>query len=163
MVLRVAGESDLDRILLWRNCFANRSVMFNPEIITKEQHFSWWIKVKDDDSKRILIFEFNGIASGVVIFFDIDPSEKIGHWGFYMDVELLASNKKSISAWIALEQESIRYAREVLNLKVLVCETLERNKAVLKLHLLNKFKVVRTYEKTIQNKSEIVVETQLRM
>ena len=148
-------------MLLWRNHHRNRSVMFNQKIIKEKEHIDWWEKNSKENNSRILIFEFDNEPAGVVIFFEIDHQNKSAHWGFYLNVEALEKNKILLRSWIALERETILYGKDMLQLKLLICETLASNKAVLNLHLKNNFKITKYYTKQINGKLEDVVETSL--
>jgi RimJ/RimL family protein N-acetyltransferase len=131
-VLRPARESDLEAMRLWRNQPANREVSLHQHVITPDEHARWWRTVALDPARRVLVFEADGDACGVVTFFDIAEAAdgRTASWGFYLDHERLAESGALLPAWSTIMREAVAYAFEELGLDVLNGEVLEENQAV---------------------------------
>ncbi|WP_410788960.1 GNAT family N-acetyltransferase [Kribbella sp. C-35] len=126
-MLRAATEDDVDTIRRLRNQQANRDVSITSHEITADEHAAWWAKTSVDPSRRVLIYERDGIA-GVVNFFDLEPTT--GAWGFFLDADGLAERGETLPAWIEIMREATAYAFDELGLEVLTGEVLEHNTVV---------------------------------
>jgi RimJ/RimL family protein N-acetyltransferase len=131
-VLRTATDGDVDIIRDLRNQQPNRDVSINSHEITAEEHLGWWAKASVDPTRRVLIYERDGVAAGVVNFFDLelDGSPKTGAWGFFLDAEGLAERGETLPAWIEVMKEATGYAFDELGLDDLYGEVLEHNAVV---------------------------------
>lgn len=131
-MLRPATDTDVQRMLEWRNQPANREVSNNQHVIGLDEHLAWWERAKTNDSRRDLIFEYDGRALGVVNFFDIDleAPEKSAEWGFYLDNETTTAEGIAMLVWQRVMKEAISYAFDELQLDVLNAEVLAHNEAV---------------------------------
>jgi UDP-4-amino-4,6-dideoxy-N-acetyl-beta-L-altrosamine N-acetyltransferase len=161
MSLRKAEESDLDQILKWRNQKVNRKVMFTSHLISQEEHLAWWENASIDEKRIVLIFEFEGLECGVVNFFDIDVATKSAHWGFFLNSDELTKKDLLFRAWSKLESDTIVYAKAILGVERLICETLEKNKAVLAMHEKFGFNRISTYDDTSENESKRTVRMEM--
>ncbi|MDH5184419.1 MAG: UDP-4-amino-4,6-dideoxy-N-acetyl-beta-L-altrosamine N-acetyltransferase [Gammaproteobacteria bacterium] len=161
-MLRAATQQDLDIMLSWRNAPSVRAMMFNEQEISQQEHKEWWQRVSADASKRILIMQHGGTATGVVNFFAINPEEKSCHWGFYMDPSDAVDNQKRLAIWLEIEQQAIDYAFHELGMNNLICETLLNNTHVIQLHKRFGFIVTRQYQQQRQTDTVEVVEMSLQ-
>ncbi len=155
-MLREVALQDLDKILRWRNSPDVRQVMFTDHIITKDEHLSWWERVKKDNSRENLVYVWKGEDVGVVNFYDIDNSTGEYYWGFYLS-DALNSQLTRMQIWQALEKEAIEYAFNDLNCKRLFCETFRFNQPVNEMHKRFGFKVVAIEKKSKGDKLEEVI------
>jgi RimJ/RimL family protein N-acetyltransferase len=126
-MLRAATEDDVDTIRQLRNQQANRDVSITSHEITADEHAAWWAKTSADPSRRVLIYERDGVA-GVVNFFDLEGAS--GAWGFFLDADGLAERGETLPAWIEIMREATAYAFDELGLEVLTGEVLEHNTVV---------------------------------
>jgi UDP-4-amino-4,6-dideoxy-N-acetyl-beta-L-altrosamine N-acetyltransferase len=126
-VLRIATDSDVDQIRIWRNHPTVRAVSVTDHEITEAEHRAWWTRVRDRASDRVLIFVDGGIDAGVVTFTAIDPVEAGAAWGFYLDVDGHDERGTALSAWLEVCREALDYAFGELDLRVLHGEVLEHN------------------------------------
>ena len=126
-MLRAATEHDVDTIRRLRNQQANRDVSITSHEITADEHAAWWAKTSADPSRRVLIYERDGVA-GVVNFFDLEGTT--GAWGFFLDADGLAERGETLPAWIEIMREATAYAFDELGLDVLTGEVLEHNTVV---------------------------------
>jgi len=126
-VLRIATDSDVDQIRIWRNHPTVRAVSVTDHEITEAEHGAWWSRVRDRASDRVLIFVHDGIDSGVVTFTAIDPIAAAATWGFYLDVAGHDERGTGLSAWLDVCREALDYGFGDLDLRVLHGEVLEHN------------------------------------
>ncbi|MEV6347070.1 GNAT family N-acetyltransferase [Actinoplanes sp. NPDC051851] len=146
-VLRPADDTDRDLILSWRNHPSVRAVSLTTHEIRPEEHAAWWATRK----ALVLIYEEDGVPSGVVIF-------NGNTWSFYLDVEGLGP--RLLAAWMRLEKEAVEYAFGPLGLTTLGGETLEENRQVLALHRRFGFRETRRYERIVDGVTKTVVWTE---
>jgi UDP-2,4-diacetamido-2,4,6-trideoxy-beta-L-altropyranose hydrolase len=69
--LRIANESDLQNIFDWRNHPSIRKMSSNSNVITWNDHVSWYKNANKDGNKLLLIVEIVRVPIGVVRF-DLD-------------------------------------------------------------------------------------------
>ena len=135
-MLRLATNSDIDRIRQWRNHPVVRAVSTTSHEITEAEHAAWWSRARADTRTRVLIFELDDEPCGVVTFTDIETADAAGvdgqtaTWGFHLDVESLDRQGRTLSAWLTLVGDAIGYAFDDLKLEVLRGEVLEHNTVV---------------------------------
>ncbi|HET6152213.1 MAG TPA: GNAT family N-acetyltransferase [Marmoricola sp.] len=129
-MLRPARDADVAPMRLWRNQPANRVVSVNQHEISAAEHADWWARVSQDPTKQVLVFEYAGQPLGIVTFFDLDPAERTGSWGFFLDSETAARDGVAVPAWIGLMKDACAWAFDELDLAVLHGEVHEGNEAV---------------------------------
>jgi RimJ/RimL family protein N-acetyltransferase len=129
-VLRTATDGDVDIIRILRNQEPNREVSVNAHEISADEHAGWWAKASVDPTRRVLIYERDGVTAGVVNFFDLDFDTKTGAWGFFLDAEGLAERGETLPAWIEVMKDATGYAFDELGLDELHGEVLEHNAVV---------------------------------
>ena len=131
-MLRTATDGDVDIIRILRNQEPNREVSINAHEISADEHAGWWAKASVDPTRRVLIYERDGVTAGVVNFFDLefDAEPKTGAWGFFLDAEGLAERGETLPAWIEVMKDATGYAFDELGLDELHGEVLEHNAVV---------------------------------
>ncbi len=131
-MLRQATDDDVDTIRALRNQKANRDVSLTAHEISAAEHVAWWSKASVDPARRVLIYDRDGRAAGVVNFFDLelDASPRTGAWGFFLDADGLAERGETLPAWIEVMKEAVGYAFDTLGLDELTGEVLEHNTVV---------------------------------
>jgi UDP-4-amino-4,6-dideoxy-N-acetyl-beta-L-altrosamine N-acetyltransferase len=156
-MLRPATEDDLDAIRRWRNHPKVRRASFTTHEISAEEHRRWWDVVRQDPSRRVLIYERAGVAAGVVTFSGLDG--EVVEWSKYLDVDGIGSQRST--AWAGLEHEAIDYAFDVLDVSRLGAATLASNTPVLRLHQQVGFTEVRRYVRKVDGEPREVVWNEL--
>lgn len=126
--LRKMREADLQNVLAWRNRQDVRAGMFTSHEISWSEHTSWFNRVNNDTSKRILIVEINGEPSGVVNFTNVDTKAQTAFWGFY------SRNPAERGIGSVLGFLGIDYALENLGLRKIKADVLESNKRSVAFH-----------------------------
>lgn len=126
--LRRMTESDLPMVLEWRNQPEIRKNMYTQHEITREEHFAWFARIKNDPSKQFFICLQGDTPVGVINFVDINPSQRTASWGFYSgDI-----SKRGIGT--QMEYLALNYAFGELGLEKLNCEVLSSNYSVVSFH-----------------------------
>lgn len=144
-------EDDIEMILRWRNQANVREVSFSDRVITADEHREWWKCVRDDRTRRWMIYRDSDKPVGVVGFHDIEPGEQ-ACWSFYLSDEL--NDNEKLKYWLMIERSAITYAFESLGLRKLRCEVLSFNKAAVLLHKQEGFVPVDCYE---HERGEVIV------
>lgn len=130
--LRPATDDDVEDIRRWRNHPSARAVSFTQHEISPAEHRAWWSAVRDDPSRRVLVYEYNGVAAGSVTYTFLDTEARTAKWGCALDVDGLG--RDVLPAWLKLEGVLIDYAFDTLGLSMLGGEVLLENKQVWQLH-----------------------------
>ncbi|TDB77828.1 GNAT family N-acetyltransferase [Micromonospora sp. KC723] len=130
-MLRDATGDDVHLMLSWRNQEANRQVSKTSHVISAAEHAAWWSRARVDPTRRVLVYERDGLPCGVVTFFDLrltDP--RTGAWGFYLDADGLAERGETLPAWLEVMREAVDHAFDALALDRLDGEVLAHNTVV---------------------------------
>ncbi|MFV0430436.1 MAG: GNAT family N-acetyltransferase [Arachnia sp.] len=152
--MRPATEADVELLRIWRNHPEVRRVSLTQHEISAEEHIAWWRNVSKDPSRRVLVYERDGVGSGQVTFFDIDGS--CAWWGYYLDNAGLEARGALFPAWISIQREAVKYARHELGLSELHGETLVMNEAAVDFNQRLGFAEVERYVRKI-GEAEVVV------
>ncbi len=156
-MLREATDTDLDMMREWRNHEEVRRVSLTQHEITADEHLAWWEKTRIDPTRRVLIYERNDFPAGVVTFFDLDNTE--GWWGYYLDNVGLEERGEMFPAWISIQREAVRYAKNVLGLIRLHGETLATNISAVEFNKRQGFTEVECYEREVGGEIVKVIHT----
>lgn len=132
-MLRPVADTDVAPMREWRNQPANREVSIAQHEIGLDEHLAWWSRVKDDPTRRVLVYCHGERPLGIVTFFDLElsgPGPRSGSWGFFLDNETATADGIAMMAWIAVMKDATAYAFDELGLDVLHAEVHEDNAAV---------------------------------
>lgn len=129
-MLRDAIESDLAAIRRWRNQERVRAVSLTSHEITPDEHRRWWRRVREDPSRRVLVYERGGVSAGVVNLFDHDPAGRTVSWGYFLDLDGLDERGETLAAWLEVQREALDYVFGELGVDTLLGEVLEHNTVV---------------------------------
>lgn len=127
-LLRPMLDDDLAMVREWRNAPSIRENMYTSHEISAQEHLTWWERTKASDNDRYLIYEADGVPSGVVSFNGIDRISSHAFWAFY------ASPDARRGTGSQMEMLALDYAFLELGLRKLSCEVLSFNSRVVKLH-----------------------------
>ena len=103
--------------------------MYNEHIITMTEHFAWFQKVQKDPHSCHLIYEYQGVPSGVINITHIDPDNKRCYWGFYLGRE-----NTPPGCGLAMGYEGLNYIFNELHLRKLCGEVFAFNLPSLNYH-----------------------------
>jgi len=125
--LRAIDESDLDRLLSWRNSEQVRRFMYSSQLIKREEHLRWFEAIRHDQKRYPLIFVRDETPCGYVNIGPIKPGG-IAAWGFY------AAPDAPPGTGHRMGQCALKYAFETLHLHKLCGEALGYNEASQRFH-----------------------------
>jgi len=126
--LREINEEEVSLMLSWRNNPRVRGNMYTSHEIGLDEHRAWWASASKSDTRKYFMYEFDGVALGVVWFSEIDTKSQNAAWAFY------ASPDAPKGTGSKMEFLALDYAFNQLALNKLYCEVLSFNKPVIKLH-----------------------------
>lgn len=156
-MLRPATDADLDAMRRWRNHDEVRRVSLTQHEITAEEHAGWWEKTKTDPTRKVLIYERDGVPSGVVTFFDMTDGK--AWWGYYLDNDGLTERGAMFPAWISIQREAVKYARKELGLTQLDGETLVANESAVDFNTRQGFEEVERYAREVGGETVEVIHS----
>ncbi|MGN9836608.1 GNAT family N-acetyltransferase [Nonomuraea sp. H19] len=159
-MLRQVRDDDLPAMRRWRNHPRVRAASFTTHEIGEDEHARWWAATCADAGKRVLIYDHEGTAAGVVTYAALAPGSAC--WGFYLDLDGLERSGTLLRAWIGLERAAIEHAFGPLGLTTLRGEVLAGNAPVRSLHRRFGFVEVGAYQRDVDGVPRDVVAIELR-
>ncbi|PZG38935.1 GNAT family N-acetyltransferase [Spongiactinospora gelatinilytica] len=159
-MLRAAEERDLETVRRWRNHPLVREASFTTHEILPAEHARWWAGVRDDPTRRVLIYG-DDPPRGVVTFSGLGGFDRSASWGFYLDLAGLEQDGGLLRAWVGIERAALGHAFGVLGLLILHGEVLAANAAVRELHRRFGFTETSVYHREIDGVSREVVAIRL--
>lgn len=133
--LRKINTDELELMLAWRNAPNVRANMYTRHEIGLKEHLAWWERIQHCDDQLYFMYEVDGRPTGIVAFNNIDVVSSISSWAFY------AAPDAPKGTGSKMEFLALDYAFHNMRLHKLVCEVLEFNSPVIKLHQKFNFKV----------------------
>lgn len=124
--LRPLADTDLDLVRSWRNHESIRKYMFSQHEISESEHAAWYLKVKEDPRKIVLIYLKEGKPTGLVNF-TLRPGN-VADWGFYLAPISPPGEGKYLG------DVALHYAFDQLNLQRVCGQALQVNTASIKFH-----------------------------
>ncbi len=118
----------LHLVLDWRNREEIRRLMYKSDIITWEEHLSWYNTIIETKRSIPNVLYYKEIPVGVVIFNDID-NKKTCSWSFYIGNPINKKGNGLILGYLALE-----YLFKMECFEKLTAEVIEYNIASRKFH-----------------------------
>jgi UDP-4-amino-4,6-dideoxy-N-acetyl-beta-L-altrosamine N-acetyltransferase len=125
--LKPLSKKYLDLILEWRNSPEIRNKMYTRHLISKNEHYEWFKRSENDDSKYNLLCFKEDDPVGFINFYDISQIGKTAFWGFY-------TGNVAKGTGVQMEFLAIDFAFSVLQLNKLCCEVLGKNYTVAQFH-----------------------------
>uniref|UniRef100_Q01R62 GCN5-related N-acetyltransferase n=1 Tax=Solibacter usitatus (strain Ellin6076) TaxID=234267 RepID=Q01R62_SOLUE len=134
--LRLITEADLDMTLGWRNRDDVRIWFKNSEVISAEQHRTWYARYSIRDDDFVFVVEAHGRPVGQASIYGIDWAENSAELGRFV----VAPEARG-QGYIGLAcEELVRFCREALNLQCLFLEVKENNCRAIKIYARNGFR-----------------------
>ncbi|WP_188191027.1 GNAT family N-acetyltransferase [Nonomuraea sp. SYSU D8015] len=159
-MLRSVRDDDLPAMRRWRNHPRVRASSFTTHEIGEAEHARWWAAVRADATRRVLIYDHEGAAAGVVAYSSL--TRESATWGFYLDLDGLQRAGTLLRAWIGLERAAIDHAFGALGVSALRGEVLADNEPVRALHRRFGFAEVATYRRDVDGAPRDIVAVELR-
>ena len=127
------SNKEQEIILDWRNQKSVREWMYNSEIISKETHFNFIEKLKQDSTNRYFLVKQDNSAIGVIYFNEINSILKETYLGLYSKPDIKRVGDILIST-------IIEYAFKTLKIERLLIEVFKDNKKAIELYKRFNFK-----------------------
>lgn len=116
-------ESDLKKVLTWRNSNRIRNVMINTDLITFEEHLAWYNRHKNDNPCRYFVFCYKENPIGYIGYNDYVAGESCNPGMYIGEEEGVPAN-----SGFAVFYFSTEYAFECLNVESIYSFVLSDNK-----------------------------------
>ncbi|MCG3089604.1 UDP-4-amino-4,6-dideoxy-N-acetyl-beta-L-altrosamine N-acetyltransferase [Sporosarcina cyprini] len=129
MTLRDIKEEDLKMILSWRNSKIIRESMINNEIISLQEHYNWFNKIKNNPTAITKLFVLDELPVGILNINDYDKKSNTCDWGFYLSPE---HHRKGLGKYLGYK--GLNYIFEEMNIRKLSAEVLGTNVKSLYFH-----------------------------
>lgn len=120
--LKDMKEIDLKMILEWRNQEWIRSVMYNSDTISMEQHTKWYGNLQKSETAISKIFYYEGIPYGVLNVNGINRHHNRCEWGFYIGKQKAPKGMGTILGFT-----SLNYIFNELHIRKLCAEVIGSN------------------------------------
>ena len=129
--LRELCDEDADRILGWRNSDSIRLCMFHTANSSLLRSIGLrFSSARDSEDARYLVFECDGMPSGLVSFLGLAKGSRVAKWGFYLSPTApTGEGLGSIMCYLGL-----CYGFESLRLHKVVGEVLSSNPSSIAIH-----------------------------
>lgn len=125
-------EEDLAMVMDWRMRPYITQYMNTDPVLTLESQKAWFSRIKNDETQRNWIINYEENPIGLINVFDIDRINSRCSWGYY----IAEQEFRSLKLAMYLEWNLYDYVFDILGLHKLCNETFLENKQVIKLHLL---------------------------
>jgi len=125
--VRPLVEDDLAMVLAWRNHPEVRRFMFTQHEISLQEHRNWFLRVKQDNSRLLLIAHDANEPIGFVQLNAVSRGG-IAEWGFYARPDASKGSGRKLG-WAALN-----YAFNHLGLHKICGQAIESNQASIAFH-----------------------------
>jgi UDP-4-amino-4,6-dideoxy-N-acetyl-beta-L-altrosamine N-acetyltransferase len=127
--LRPLFDSDLERVLIWRNSERIKANMYSDHIILTEEHLTWFNNIKTNESCIYRIFEFQDKAIGLASATQIESYSNKCIWAFYLGEEEVPFGSGAVMEFLFLE-----LLFEEKNIRKVCCEVFSFNQSTISLH-----------------------------
>ena len=127
LLIRSMTEDDLPMVLTWRNHPEVRRYMFTQHEISLAEHTQWFMRVAQDNTRRLLIVQEQGSPIGYVQFSNVEPGG-VADWGFY------ARPEASKGTGSKLGVSALDHAFGQLKLHKVCGQAIDTNQASIRFH-----------------------------
>jgi UDP-4-amino-4,6-dideoxy-N-acetyl-beta-L-altrosamine N-acetyltransferase len=128
--LRMMLEADLEKVLVWRNSDRVRYNMYTDDIISMDEHVSWYQRSLNDLATFNMICEFQSRPIAVANATQIDKVHGKCMWGFYLGDLMAPKGSSYVMGLLFLD-----YIFNNFSLRKVCSEVLEFNADSIGFHL----------------------------
>lgn len=141
--------TDLEKLMIldWRNHFNNRKWMFNQSLIKLDDHLRFIESLENVSDRMYWLVQKDGEPIGGLNLIHIQNNE-IAEIGYFLD-----PNKQGGGLGLDFVFKSIKFAFEVLGIKLLQGNVMDKNKAAYLLNSFLGFKYIKEYTEEIDKSS----------
>jgi UDP-4-amino-4,6-dideoxy-N-acetyl-beta-L-altrosamine N-acetyltransferase len=121
---------DIEIIRNWRNSPEISKYMYTDDYISIEKQEKWFKNLDIDKTQKQWMIVYENEKIGVAYLYNISENFRSCYWGFY----LAYHNQRGKGIGSLVENEVIEYVFNDLDYNKLLCEVLEQNNRVIKMH-----------------------------
>jgi UDP-4-amino-4,6-dideoxy-N-acetyl-beta-L-altrosamine N-acetyltransferase len=125
--IRSMAEDDLTMVLAWRNHPEVRRFMFTQHEISLTEHVQWFMRVVQDNTRRLLIVQDQDSPIGYVQFSNVE-SGGVADWGFYTRPDAAKGTGRKIGI------SALDHAFSQFKLHKVCAQAIETNHASIRFH-----------------------------
>lgn len=125
--IRPMKDSDLDRVLKWRNHPEVRRYMYTTHEIHLHEHHKWFVGASENPAIELLIYERDGTAQGFVNI-TRTRSWEVADWGFYLATDAPKGSGHELGT------QALKYAFADMDLHKLCGQALGFNERSISFH-----------------------------
>ncbi|WP_394992725.1 UDP-4-amino-4,6-dideoxy-N-acetyl-beta-L-altrosamine N-acetyltransferase [Emticicia sp.] len=130
IVLTPLLKADIELVRIWRNSPEVAQYMYTENEITAEQQETWFNRIKDDESCRYWIIEYDDKKIGLASITGISKTLGSCYWAFYLGTDV----PRGGGIGSKIEFNILEYAFNELKLNKLRCEVMIFNDKVISMH-----------------------------
>lgn len=125
---RKMRESDLEKVLRWRNHPYVRKCMLSQHEITMTEHRAWFERSANDAARALLVVDEDDLTIGCVVFSNVSR-EGTADWSFYADPDSPAGTGRKVC------EAALDFAFRELQIHKVAGQVLDFNKGSIRTHL----------------------------
>jgi len=130
IVLTALSKEDIELVRIWRNSPEVAQYMYTENEISVDQQEAWFDRIKDDDTSRYWIIEYDNTKIGLASLTGISKTLSSCYWAFYLGTDV----PRGGGIGSKIEYNIIEYVFNELKLNKLRCEVMTFNDKVISMH-----------------------------
>lgn len=123
-------KQDIELVRIWRNSPEVAQYMYTENEISAEQQEAWFERIKDDDTSRYWIIEYDNKKIGLASLTGISKVLSSCYWAFYLGTDI----PRGGGIGSKIEFNILEYVFNDLKLNKLRCEVMTFNDKVISMH-----------------------------
>lgn len=130
ILLTPLTKEDIELVRIWRNSPEVAQYMYTENEISIEQQKAWFERVKDDDTSKYWIIEYDNQKIGLASLTGISNTLSSCYWAFYLGTDV----PRGGGIGSKIEYNILEYVFNELKLNKLRCEVMNFNDKVISMH-----------------------------
>ncbi len=130
IILSALTKEDIELVRIWRNSPEVAQYMYTENEITAEQQEAWFERIKDDETSRYWIIEYDNKKIGLASITGISKTLGSCYWAFYLGTDV----PRGGGIGSKIEFNILEYVFNELKLNKLRCEVMIFNDKVISMH-----------------------------
>jgi UDP-4-amino-4,6-dideoxy-N-acetyl-beta-L-altrosamine N-acetyltransferase len=130
IVLKLLTKEDIELVRIWRNSPEVSQFMYTENKISVEQQVAWFEKIKDDNTSKFWIIEYDNQKIGLASLTGISNTLSSCYWAFYLGTDI----PRGGGIGSKIEYNILEYVFNELKLNKLRCEVMNFNDKVISMH-----------------------------
>lgn len=130
IVLTPLTKEDIELVRIWRNSPEVAQYMYTENEISVEQQKAWFERIKDDNTSKYWIIEYDNQKIGLASLTGISNTLSSCYWAFYLGTDV----PRGGGIGSKIEYNILEYVFNELKLNKLRCEVMDFNDKVISMH-----------------------------